>query len=79
MTMFFKLYTSEGFLIFSSVSLLIFNSIMAYSNKFKYPILNIEIFFQILTIVICCLFLLLNISFISVGDNFFFFNTFVNV
>ncbi len=76
MTMFFKLYTSEGFLIFSSVSLLIFNSIMAYSNKFKYPILNIEIFFQVLTITICCLFLLLNISFISVGDNFFFFNTF---
>ena len=76
MTMLFKLYTSEGFLIFSSVSLLIFNSIMAYSNKFKYPILNIEIFFQVLTIIILCLFLLLNISFISVGDNFFFFNTF---
>lgn len=76
MAMFFKLYTSEGFLIFSSVSLLIFNSIMAYSNKFKYPILNSEIFFQILTIIILCLFLLLNISFISVGDNFFFFNTF---
>lgn len=76
MTMFFKLYTSEGFLIFSSVSLLIFNSIMAYSNKFKYPILNIEIFFQILTIIIFCLFLLLNISFISIGDNFFFFNNF---
>ena len=76
MASFFKLYTPEGFLTFSSVSLLIFNSFIINNTKFKYPLLNFEIFFQIFTIGIITLLLLLNVSFVNINYNFFFFNTF---
>ena len=44
MITFFKLYSPEIYLIFSGLSLLIYNSYII--NKFKHPILNFEIFFQ---------------------------------
>lgn len=62
-----KLYSPELFLGFSSIILLVFNSIFAYNIKFKFPILNFEIFHQVLTITIITFILLINMSLISIG------------
>lgn len=76
MAFFFKLYTPEGFLTFSSLSLLIFNSVLTNNYKLKFPLLNFEILFQIFTICLITLFLLINVSIVHINFNFFFFNTF---
>ena len=70
-----KLYSPEGFLTFSCISLLVFNSTFAYNIKFKFPILNFEIFHQVITIAFITLLLLTNMSIISIGFDFFFFST----
>jgi NADH-quinone oxidoreductase subunit N len=71
-----KLYSPEGFLTFATIFLLITNSTFAYNFKFRYPILNFEIFHQVLILCIITLLLLLNMSLINVGYNLFFFCTF---
>ena len=75
MASFLKLYTPEGFLTFSNIFLLLFNSYYTNNFFFKFPLLNYEIFFQIFTISIITLLLLFNISFVNINYNFFFFNT----
>ena len=67
-----KLYSPEGFLTFSCISLLVFNSLFAYNLKFKFPILNFEIFHQIITITFITQALLTNMSIISIGFDLFF-------
>lgn len=73
MITFFKLYTPEIFLTFSVISLLIYNSYII--NFFKFPVLNLEILFQIFTITFITFFLFTNVSFFSF-EEIFFFNTF---
>jgi NADH-quinone oxidoreductase subunit N len=75
MSLLLKLYSPEGFLIISCISLLVFNSTFTYNIKFKFPILNFEIFHQILTLIVITLLLLTNMSIISVGFDFFFIST----
>lgn len=72
----FKIYSPEGFITLSCLSLLIFNSVFAYNIKFKFPILNFEIFHQVLTILLITLFLLTNMSIISIGFDMFFISTY---
>lgn len=72
MSTFLLLYFPESFLILSTLFLLLFNSILITSIKFKFPILNFEIFFQLCTILILTFFLLNNISFININYNIFF-------
>jgi hypothetical protein len=62
-----KLYSPEGFLTFSCISLLVFNSVFAYSIRFKFPVLNFEIFHQVFTITLITFLLLTNMSIISIG------------
>lgn len=76
MSTFLLLYFPESFLILSTLFLLLFNSILITSIKFKFPILNFEIFFQLCTILILTFFLLNNISFININYNIFFFNNY---
>ncbi len=71
---FFKLYSPEGFLIFTTIFLLVFNSFIISSKR--NILLNIEIFIQILTLGVILLLLLINISYINIGYNFFFFTTY---
>ena len=75
MSSIFKLYSPEGFLTFSCICLLVFNSTFTYNLKYKFPILNFEIFHQILTIGIITFFLLTNMKIISVGFDIFFYST----
>lgn len=70
-----KLYSPEGFLTFSCISLLIFNSIFTYNLNYRFPILNFEIFHQVLTISIITLLLLTNMHIISIGFDFFYYST----
>lgn len=67
-----KLYSPEGFLTFSCISLLVFNSLFVYNLKFKFPVLNFEIFHQIVTLTLITFALLTNMSIISVGFDLFF-------
>ena len=75
MSSIFKLYSPEGFLTFSCISLLVFNSTFTYNLKYKFPILNFEIFHQILTIGFITFFLLTNMKIISIGFDIFFYST----
>ena len=75
MSSLFKLYSPEGFLTFSCISLLVFNSTFTYNLKYKFPILNFEIFHQVLTISIITLLLLTNMHIVSIGFDFFFYST----
>jgi NADH-quinone oxidoreductase subunit N len=67
-----KLYSPEGFLTFSCICLLVFNSLFAYSLKFKFPVLNFEIFHQVITLILITFILLTNMSIISIGFDLFF-------
>lgn len=75
MSSLFKLYSPEGFLTFSCISLLVFNSTFTYNLKYKFPILNFEIFHQVLTISIITFLLLTNMHIISIGFDVFFYST----
>ena len=68
-----KIYFPEGFLAFSAIALLIFNTLLIHFLKFKMPILNVEILHQIFTILVLLLFLLSNIHYFNIGFDFFFF------
>ncbi len=70
-----KLYSPEGFLTFSCISLLVFNSTFTYNLKFKFPILNFEIFHQVITLAVITLLLLTNMSIVSIGFDLFFIST----
>lgn len=71
-----KIYFPEGFLAFSAIALLIFNTLLIHFLKFKMPILNVEILHQIFTILVLLLFLLSNIHYFNIGFDFFFFSSF---
>lgn len=70
--LFFKVYLPEIFLAFSTILLLFFNTFLINKFKFKIPILNFEIFFQIITILLILLMLLSNVSSYNIGFDFFF-------
>lgn len=70
-----KLYSPESYLIFSCILLLIFNSLFAYNLKYKFPILNFEIFHQTITISCITFLLLTNMSIVNIGFDFFFLST----
>lgn len=74
--LFFKVYLPEMFLAFSAISLLLFNTFLISQLKFKTPILNFEIFFQISTILLILLLLLTNIASYNIGFDFFFFTSY---
>jgi NADH-quinone oxidoreductase subunit N len=74
--LFLKVYLPEIFLGFSAISLLLFNTFLINKLNFKTPILNFEIFHQILTILLILFFLLCNISSFNIGLDFFFFTSF---
>jgi len=73
--LFFKVFIPEIFLAFSTILLLLFNTFLINKLKFKTPILNYEIFHQIITIFLILLFLLTNISSFNIGFDFFFFTS----
>lgn len=70
--LFFKFYSPEIFLTFSTILLLLFNTFLINKLKFKTPILNFEIFYQIFTILLILLLLLTNVSYYNIGFDFFF-------
>lgn len=73
MAFFFKVYTPESFLGFTTILLLLFNCfLISYNTKNKFPILNIEILIQIVTLCIITLFLFFNTTFFFNNFNFFF-------
>ena len=71
-----KTYFPEGFLAFSAIALLLFNTLLIHFLKFKMPILNLEILHQIITILILLLFLLFNINYFNIGLDLFFYTSF---
>ncbi len=74
--LFLKVYLPEIFLSFSTIILLLFNTYLINKLKFKTPILNFEILYQVFTILLLLFFLLCNISSFNTGLDFFFFNSF---
>lgn len=74
--LFFKVFIPEIFLAFSTILLLLFNTFLINKLKFKTPILNYEIFHQIITIFLILLFLLTNVSSFNIGFDFFFFTSY---
>ncbi len=76
--LFLKVYLPEIFLSFSTITLLLFNTYLINNLKFKTPILNIEILYQVFTIIVLLVFLLCNISSFNIGLDFFFFTSFAS-
>jgi NADH-quinone oxidoreductase subunit N len=68
----FKSFWSELFLSFSILLLLLFNSKIINNFKFKFPILEHEIFVQSVIILFCVFLLLLNNTLLGFDSNFFF-------
>lgn len=71
-----KVFLPEVFLGFFTILLLLFNTFLINKLKFKTPILNFEIFQQIITLLFILLFLLSNISSFNIGFDFFFFTSY---
>jgi NADH-quinone oxidoreductase subunit N len=70
-----KIYIPELYLSLSLIALLLFNILLITRAKYRLPILNYEILFQIFSILIILFLLLFNISCYNIGFDIFFFSS----